>query len=88
MPGVRRVTAAVAPLLTARQRRILDFIRGHYIDNGYCPAVREIAEGCGLASPSAAVYQLRQLELAGWIRRVPNRARAITVLNPVDGSDS
>lgn len=82
------MTAQVVPLLTARQRRILAVIRDHYTQRGYCPSVRDIAEQCGLRSPSAVVYQLQRLVEMGWIRRAPGRARAIELLNPEDGSDT
>ena len=38
--------------LTARQRRILDYIRDTVERRGYPPTVREIGEAVGLASPS------------------------------------
>jgi repressor LexA len=82
------VTAPVAPLLTVRQRRILDFIRSHVTEHGYCPTYDEIAAACGLQSKSAVMYQLGQLQQAGWIRRSPNRVRAIQILNPADGTDT
>lgn len=82
------MTAAVTPLLTVRQRRILDGIRGYYALNGYAPSVREIAGFAGLSSASAAVYQLRELERIGWIRRHPNRPRALVVLDPATGGES
>ena len=82
------MTAAVVPLLTPRQTRILTFIRGYYTQHGWAPSLREIADGCGLASPSSVNYQLGELQRMGWIRRHPNRSRALVVLNPADGSES
>ena len=82
------MTAPVAPLLTARQRRIIDYIRAFADRNGYCPTIREIADAVHLASPSAVAHQLRQLQAAGWISWVPGRARTLRILNPVDGTDS
>ncbi len=82
------MTAPVAPLLTRRQRAVLDFIRRHYTDHGYCPSLREVAAATGLASPSTANHHVQELQRMGWITRVPGRPRTIRVLNPADGSDT
>ena len=42
--------------------------------------MREIGDAAGLASLSSVSHQLGQLELGGWIRRDPNRPRALEVL--------
>lgn len=65
--------------LTARQRRILDFIRSWVEEHGYPPSVREIGEAVGLVSPSSVAYQLKELEKKGILRRDPNRPRAVDV---------
>jgi len=49
---------------------------------GYPPSVREIGEAVGLTSTSSVAYQLRALEQKGYLRRDPNRPRAIGVLPP------
>ena len=63
-----------------RQRRILAVIQASNQERGYPPTVREICEQVGLASPSSVVHQLRALETRGYIRRDPNRPRALEVL--------
>jgi repressor LexA len=70
--------------LTARQRRIMDFIRGWVKDHGYPPSVREIGEAVQLVSPSSVAYQLKELERKGLLRRDPNRPRAVDVRTPAD----
>lgn len=82
------MTATIAPALTVRQRRVLEFLRRFHQQHGYAPSIREVQEAAGLESPSSAHYQLRELERMGWIRRAPGLARAISVLNPEDGTDS
>lgn len=82
------MTASVAPLLTVRQRRILEYVRSHHAEHGYAPSLRDIAAKVGLASPSAVRYQIGVLEGMGWIRRAPGVARALIVLDPADGSDT
>jgi repressor LexA len=88
-PEVRAVTAVVSALpdpatadLTARQRRILEFIRSWVERYGYPPSVREIGEAVGLVSPSSVAYQLKELERKGYLRRDPNRPRAVDVRPP------
>ena len=79
--------AVVSPLpdrdegdgLTARQRAILDAIRDSVERRGYPPSIREICDAAGLASTSSVAHQLRALERKGYLRRDPNRPRAVDV---------
>jgi repressor LexA len=73
--------------LTARQGRILTFIRGWVEQHGYPPSVREIGEAVGLVSPSSVAYQLKELEKKGFLRRDPNRPRAVDVRQPTEPVD-
>jgi repressor LexA len=66
--------------LTAKQTLILSAIRDSIASRGYPPSMREIGDAVGLASLSSVTHQLNQLELAGAIRRDPNRPRAMEVL--------
>ncbi len=75
------MTAPVAIVLSPIQKRILAFIRGYAAANGYAPSLREIADGTGRAF-STVDYQVRRLETLGWIRRHPNRPRALVLLDP------
>jgi repressor LexA len=68
--------------LTARQQRILEVIREWLDRFGYPPSVREIGEAVGLNSTSSVAHQLRALERKGYLRRDPNRPRAVGVLPP------
>ncbi len=88
-PQLRSVTPVVSQFpdpvtadLTARQRRILEFIRDWVERYGYPPSVREIGEAVGLVSPSSVAYQLKALETKGFLRRDPNRPRAVDVRSP------
>ena len=63
------------------QRRVLEVIRNAIRDRGYPPSMREIGEKAGLASPSSVAHQLRVLETHGYIRRDPNRPRALEILD-------
>ncbi|HEY7222925.1 MAG TPA: transcriptional repressor LexA [Micromonosporaceae bacterium] len=66
-----------APDLSERQRRILEYIRATVDRRGYPPTVREIGEAVGLVSPSSVAYQLGVLEKKGYLRKDPNRPRAV-----------
>jgi len=68
--------------LPVRQREVLEVIRTWVERFGYPPSVREIGEAVGLTSTSSVAYQLRALEQKGYLRRDPNRPRAIGVLPP------
>lgn len=68
--------------LTARQRRVLETIRAAIDRHGYPPSMREIGEAAGLASPSSVAHQLAALQRKGFLRRDPNRPRAMEVVSP------
>ena len=74
--------------LTTRQRRVLEVIRNSVDRRGYPPSLREIGEAVGLASPSSVSHQLSALERKGYLRKDPNRPRAIEVLSPDNVSDA
>jgi repressor LexA len=68
--------------LTQRQRRVLEVIRDSIDRRGYPPSVREIGEAVGLSSASSVAHQLSVLQKKGWLRRDPNRPRALDVRMP------
>jgi repressor LexA len=68
--------------LTQRQRRVLEVIRDSIERRGYPPSVREIGEAVGLSSASSVAHQLSVLQRKGWLRRDPNRPRALDVRLP------
>jgi repressor LexA len=65
--------------LTERQRTILEVIRASVTGRGYPPSIREIGDAVGLTSTSSVAHQLRTLERKGYLRRDPNRPRAVDV---------
>jgi repressor LexA len=74
--------------LTQRQRRVLEVIRDSIERRGYPPSVREIGEAVGLSSASSVAHQLSVLQKKGWLRRDPNRPRALDVRLPGDSPRS
>lgn len=69
--------------LTQRQMDCLRFVQGHIEAFGYSPALHEIKWALGLSANSGIFRLLSCLEERGYIRRLPNRARAIEILRPV-----
>ncbi|NLZ58552.1 MAG: transcriptional repressor LexA [Corynebacterium sp.] len=65
--------------LSDRQRRILEVIRDAVVLRGYPPSIREIGDAAGLQSTSSVAYQLKELEKKGFLRRDPNKPRAVDV---------
>jgi repressor LexA len=72
--------------LTPRQQRVLTVIRDSIERRGYPPSMREIGERVGLTSSSSVAHQLRVLEEKGFLKRDPNRPRALSVFNPDEAS--
>ena len=72
--------------LTERQRTILNVIRASVTSRGYPPSIREIGDAVGLTSTSSVAHQLRTLERKGYLRRDPNRPRAVDVRGGDDGA--
>jgi repressor LexA len=68
--------------LTQRQQRILEHLRDFMEQRGYPPSMREIGEAVGLTSSSSVAHQLKVLEEKGFVRRDPNRPRALEVFLP------
>jgi repressor LexA len=68
--------------LTARQRKVLEFLRDEIEKRGYPPSMREIGAAVGLTSTSSVAHQLRALEGLGYVKRDPNRPRALEIFLP------
>jgi repressor LexA len=73
------IGSSVDSSLTERQRTILNVIRESVTSRGYPPSIREIGDAVGLTSTSSVAHQLRTLERKGYLRRDPNRPRAVDV---------
>ena len=74
--------------LSEKQLAILEVISEAVNQQGYPPSMREIGDAVGLASLSSVTHQLNQLELSGYLRRDPNRPRALEVLIELPGSST
>jgi repressor LexA len=70
----------VIAVLTAKQRELLLFIDGRLKEGGISPSFDEMREALDLKSKSGVHRLISALEERGFIRRLPNRARALEVV--------
>jgi repressor LexA len=68
------------PRTTNTRAVIVDFIKTFRQNNGYSPSVREVAQHCGVKSPSVVQYHLNHLERAGLITKDKDRSRSLGVV--------
>ncbi|NGX16699.1 transcriptional repressor LexA [Wenzhouxiangella sp. XN24] len=74
--------------LTARQRQVLDLVRGHIEEAGMPPTRAEIAASLGFRSANAAEEHLRALARKGVIELVPGASRGIRLKDAAQVQDS
>ncbi len=67
-------------MLTAKQRELLVFIDRRLNESGISPSFDEMREALELKSKSGVHRLISALEERGFIRRLPNRARALEIL--------
>ena len=67
-------------MLTRKQHELLRFIQARLEDSGISPSFEEMKEALDLKSKSGVHRLISALEERGFIRRLPNRARALEVL--------
>jgi repressor LexA len=67
-------------MLTRKQNELLRFIHDRLQDEGVPPSFEEMKDALDLRSKSGIHRLIMALEERGFIRRLPNRARAIEVL--------
>ena len=66
--------------ITARQRRVLDYIRHYFEVNQEAPTIAEIGKEFGMTSSASAHHIVSILEREGLIRRIPNVSRGIEIV--------
>lgn len=67
-------------MLTAKQHELIRFIQARLEETGISPSFEEMKEALDLKSKSGVHRLISALEERGFIRRLPNRARALEVL--------
>jgi repressor LexA len=75
-------------MLTAKQRELLIFIDGRLKQDGVSPSFDEMREALELKSKSGVHRLISALQERGFIRRLPNRARALEVLKLPEAATS
>ena len=81
-------------MLTGKQHQLLSYLIDYQADKDITPSFDEMRQAVGLASKSGIHRLVSALEERGYIRRLPNRARAIEILRhpgspaPADGPSS
>jgi repressor LexA len=73
-------------MLTAKQRELLTFIDRRLKDSGVSPSFDEMREALDLKSKSGVHRLISALEERQFIRRLPNRARALEVMRMPEGA--
>jgi repressor LexA len=67
-------------MLTRKQHELLCYIDGHLRETGVSPSFEEMKDALDLKSKSGVHRLISALEERGFIRRLPNRARALEVM--------
>ena len=73
-------------MLTQQQKKMLSVLIDHFEDHDVPPSFEELCAALDLKSKSGIHRLLSGLEERGYIRRLPNRARAIEVMKYPDGT--
>ena len=69
-----------SPMLTKRQKELVDYLETYILKAGYAPTLEEIGQHFGLSSLATIHKHLTNLERKGMIRRKWNRSRALEVI--------
>lgn len=69
-----------SPMLTKRQKELVDYLDAYILKAGYAPTLEEIGQHFGLSSLATIHKHLTNLERKGMIRRKWNRSRALEVV--------
>ena len=84
MTNSKKSSAPPVPTgLTQKQRACLDAIEAYLARTRVMPSIEDLRQLLGFGSKAAVLRLLRQLEERGRIERVPQRARAIRLLQGV-----
>src|SRR4051794_15088428 len=67
-------------MLTAKQHELLCFINDRLSETGVSPSFEEMKEALDLKSKSGVHRLISALEERSFIRRLPNRARALEIM--------
>ena len=74
-------------MLTRKQHELVCFIHDHLAETGVSPSFEEMKDALDLKSKSGVHRLIAALEERGFIRRLPNRARALDVVKMPERGD-
>ena len=63
--------------LTPKQQTVLEYLQRYIAEHRRSPFLREIQEACRITSYKSVIDRLNALERKGFIKRIPNKHRAI-----------
>ena len=75
-------------MLTRKQHELICFIQDRLSESGVSPSFEEMKEALELKSKSGVHRLISALEERGYLRRLPNRARALEVLKTPERPDT
>jgi repressor LexA len=75
-------------MLTRKQHELIRFIQAKLEETGISPSFEEMKEALDLKSKSGVHRLISALEERGFIRRLPNRARALEVLRQPEDANT
>ena len=64
-------------MLTAKQKKLLDFINSYFAENSIYPTYEEMKDALNIKSKSSIHKLISSIEERGFIKRIPHKARAI-----------
>ncbi|MBA4319609.1 MAG: hypothetical protein C0412_14505, partial [Flavobacterium sp.] len=66
-------------MITKKQKEVFDFVKTYSKDRGYAPSLEEIQRKFKMASVSTAHFYISKLKKAGYLEKIKNKARAISI---------
>lgn len=62
-----------------KEKQLMEFIKDYIDNNGFPPTVREMCKAINVSSTSTIAYYLSKLENDGFIKKNPNKNRALEI---------
>lgn len=73
----RKISSHVSPeaTITAKQKKVLDFIEQYYLEHNVPPTIRTICDAFGFSSKSTASFYLNRLSDLGYVKQSNDHAK-------------
>lgn len=66
-------------MITKKRKEVLDFVKNYSRTKGYAPSLEDIQKKFKFASVSTAHFHISKLKKAGYLEKLENRARSISI---------